>query len=73
MNARTANQALMASSSKPAANVFTSNPFGSLVVDEDVQDDTNLEEEEVVNTFDESGNLFDKSGASTSVLNVPVV
>jgi hypothetical protein len=44
-----------------------------LALDEGVQDETNLEDEEVVNVFDESGNLFDQSGASTSVLNVPDV
>ena len=73
VNERTTNKVPKASSSKSAANVSTSNPFDSLAVDEDVQGGTNLEGEEVVNTFDESGNLFDKSGASTPALNVPDV
>ena len=58
-----------------AANVSTSNPFESLAVDDD--GDANLvlndEGDEVLNTFDESGNLFDIPGANTPALNVPDV
>ena len=67
------NQTTKVSSSKPNANISTSNPFDALAMDEGGQEDTKLDEEEVVNVFDESGNLFDQSGASTSVLNVPDV
>jgi hypothetical protein len=73
INAKTTNHDPKVTSSKSNANISTSNPFESLALDEGVNDETNLEDEEVVNVFDESGNLFDQSGASTSVLNVPDV
>ena len=57
------------------ANVSTSNIFDALPVDGDGDADLvlNDEGEEVLNTFDESGNLFDNPGASTPALNVPDV
>ena len=67
------NQTTKVSSPKSNANMATSNPFDALATDEGGQEDTKLDEEEVVNVFDESGNLFDQSGASTSVLNMPDV
>ncbi|PWA92968.1 reverse transcriptase zinc-binding domain-containing protein [Artemisia annua] len=42
-----------------AANVSTSNPFDSLSIDEGVQEGGNLDEEEVVNAFDESEGFLD--------------
>ena len=57
-----------------AASVTTSNPFDSLPIDDDGDGNREMDDEdEVVNVFDESGNLFDKSGASTPALNVPDV
>ncbi|PWA57619.1 RNA-directed DNA polymerase, eukaryota, Reverse transcriptase zinc-binding domain protein [Artemisia annua] len=62
-------------SPKLAANVTTSNPFDSLAVVDDGDGNIVLgnEEDEVVNVFDESGNLFDQTGARTPALNVPDV
>ncbi|PWA39532.1 RNA-directed DNA polymerase, eukaryota, Reverse transcriptase zinc-binding domain protein [Artemisia annua] len=53
-----------------AVNVITSNPFDSLAfVDGDENIELNDGDDEVVNVFYESGNLFNKPGASTPALN----
>ncbi|PWA73629.1 RNA-directed DNA polymerase, eukaryota, Reverse transcriptase zinc-binding domain protein [Artemisia annua] len=59
VNEKTSHHDPMASSSKPTANVSTSNQFDSLAFDEGVQDGGNLDEEEVVNAFDESEGFLD--------------